>query len=224
MINPNDALPTLKDRLEKAKSYLVLIIIQTLLMVLGFCVYHKYYADKTTIGVVNITGIADDFIKRQNLNQLPNEELKKAFREFGNIFEKEMKDLSARRKIILIPAEAVITGARDYTEEVRGRLPQPKLAPPTIMSVVESKVEQTAETAQKDLAQKLNQLDEYLAKAPRTPSTSNPNESTQAVGAPQTSPIKLPNANEVLAPVQASENHEQTKNQNITPATSVAAR
>lgn len=109
-----------KEDLVKIGRYFVIGICQIVLVVLVLCIYDSYH--NTRIGVVNITGIADEFIKTKARSGLSPEELKKQVRDFGTALETTLHDVGAKRRVVLMPAEAVITGAKDYTQEVRSRL------------------------------------------------------------------------------------------------------
>lgn len=88
-------------------------------------IYDRYMAYKEPrIGVVNITGIADEFVKAQSQSNLSSEELKQRVYLFGATLEKVLHDVSAKKRLVLIPAEAVISGAKDYTQEVRQQISQ----------------------------------------------------------------------------------------------------
>lgn len=81
---------------------------------------------KQTIGTVNITGIVNSFITTQAKNNISHADLKQSVKDFGSALEKTMIHLSNKKHIVLLPAEAVITGAKDYTQEIQNLLPMPK--------------------------------------------------------------------------------------------------
>ena len=109
-----------KEDLVKIGRYFAIGICQITLVILVLCIYDSYQS--TRIGVVNITGIADDFIKTQAQSGLSPEELKKRVQSFGVALETTLHDVGAKRRVVLMPAEAVITGAKDYTQEAQSRL------------------------------------------------------------------------------------------------------
>lgn len=84
-----------------------------------FVLYLFFFSTPTKIGVVNITGIADAFIKTQAQSGVSSDELKKRVQSFGNVLEKTLHEVGAKKHAVLMPAEAVITGAKDYTSEVQ---------------------------------------------------------------------------------------------------------
>ena len=109
-----------KEELIKIGRYFAIGICQIALVVFVLCIYDSYH--NTRIGVVNITGIADEFIKTQSRSGVSAEELKKRVQIFGAALEKTSHDVGAKKHVVLMPAEAVITGAKDYTQEVQRRL------------------------------------------------------------------------------------------------------
>jgi hypothetical protein len=100
--------------------YFVIGMCQLSLIIFLLFVYEYYY--KTSVGVVNITGIAEEFIKTQSKSKVSPEELKKRVRVFGASLERVLHDLGTKKRAVLMPAEAVITGATDYTKEVQREL------------------------------------------------------------------------------------------------------
>lgn len=72
-----------------------------------------------SIGVVNITGIINDFVATESKAATSPENLRIKVRLFGNALEKIVHDISVKKRIVLMPSEAVIAGAKDYTEEVQ---------------------------------------------------------------------------------------------------------
>lgn len=114
----------LRQTTKREMNYCIVgsIISQVIIIITVLFVYVFSY--KTSIGVVNITGIADEFIKVQARSGVSPEELKKRVRVFGASLEKVLHDVGAKKHVILMPAEAVITGAEDYTQEVHASLSQ----------------------------------------------------------------------------------------------------
>lgn len=112
--------PLTTEELIKAKRYFVLGICQIAVFTFALCIYDSFY--KTRIGVVNITGIVDEFIKVQAQSGISPDELKKRVQTFGRSLEKGLHDVGAKEHVVLMPAEAVITGAKDYTQEIQNYL------------------------------------------------------------------------------------------------------
>jgi hypothetical protein len=111
----------LKQTIKREINFIVGSVIgQITIVITMLCVYAFFY--KTSIGVVNITGIVDEFVKTQSRSNLSREELREGVKVFGVSLEKTMHDISVKKHIILMPAEAVISGAEDYTQEVQERL------------------------------------------------------------------------------------------------------
>jgi hypothetical protein len=72
-----------------------------------------------SIGVVNITGIINDFVATESKAAISPTDLRAKVKLFGNTLEKIVNDISVKKRIVLMPSEAVIAGAKDYTEEVQ---------------------------------------------------------------------------------------------------------
>jgi len=111
----------LKQTTKRELNFIVGSVIgQVIIIITILCIYA--FSHKTSIGVVNITGIVDEFVKIQSRSNLSREELKDGVKVFGVSLEKTMRDISVKKHIILMPAEAVISGAEDYTQEVQEQL------------------------------------------------------------------------------------------------------
>lgn len=115
---------TLFNKTELSKEIILKTVYQLGMGALGavlvMLILHLYEpVQKPRIGTVNITGIVDQFIKLQTKQNLPADETKKRVQEFGVVLEKIMHDLSAKQHVVLMPAEAVIVGATDYTPVVQ---------------------------------------------------------------------------------------------------------
>jgi hypothetical protein len=101
----------------RIKKYITIGISQLIITIIVLWCYDTFF--KQRIGVVNITGITEEFIKTQSRGNNFPEELKRRVHAFALSLEKELHIISARKKAALLPAEAVIIGAKDYTEEVQ---------------------------------------------------------------------------------------------------------
>lgn len=160
-------LPT-REELIKTGHYFVIATCQITLVLLALCVYDSYH--KTRIGVVNISGIADEFIKAQSGKGLSPAELKNRARFFGSSLEKILHDVGAKKRAVLMPAEAVITGAKDYTQEVQQQL--------SLIMQQEVKQEQPAQQTQAPTTQETTQPPQQV---PVQDKQSLPPETNQAV-------------------------------------------
>ncbi len=100
----------------KIKQYTIFGICQLIIVILALYCYDSFFKQK--IGVVNITGITDEFIKTQSRNNITPEELKKRVHAFALSLEKGLHTIGTKNQVVLMPAEAVITGANDYTKDV----------------------------------------------------------------------------------------------------------
>jgi len=102
-------------------------IYQFLLGALGaLCVLFIYHAleghQQPRIATVNLTGVVNNFIKAQVGQQLSQEEQQRRVKAFGSSLEKTMKEIALKHHVVLMPSEAVIAGARDYTPVLQQRL------------------------------------------------------------------------------------------------------
>ena len=82
---------------------------------LVFMVGRAFEKPRPQIGVVNITGIVDQFIQQEALKNLSPEDLQKEVGRFGKQLNKELQEFSKNRHMIVFPSEAIIAGANDYT-------------------------------------------------------------------------------------------------------------
>ena len=99
---------------------LFLAIIFIFLIFFNSYLYQKSHGNqKKHIGVVNITGIVDEFVRSQAQRDLSQQQIKENVKKFGEELEKVVHDLSDKKRAVLFPSEAVIAGATDYTDEVQ---------------------------------------------------------------------------------------------------------
>jgi hypothetical protein len=99
------------------KSNVTYVFLVLLVIAITFFLLRSFQAT-SPIGVVNITGIVDQFIKTQAKENISAIELKKSVLVFGANLEKTLHELSNKKHVVLMPAEAVIAGATDYTPTV----------------------------------------------------------------------------------------------------------
>lgn len=104
---------------DLAKTVRYLGISMCLLAMAIFIPFVYDHVRNPRIGVVNITGIVDEFVKTEAKNILPPEELKRRVQIFGTSLEKVLRGISIKKRVILMPSEAVIAGAKDYTQEAQ---------------------------------------------------------------------------------------------------------
>lgn len=74
------------------------------------------------LATVDITALTSNFTNEIKLQKLSEEELKNKITSFGVNLEKEIQKLSEDNQLILLPKEAVISGAPDYTEYLSAKL------------------------------------------------------------------------------------------------------
>lgn len=101
----------------------ITLIVVVVFVTLRICDVYRAYRGPN-IGVVNITGIVNEFVNNKNQSNLSQAELKRQVRLFGESLEKTLRAVGVKNRLVLMPAEAVITGAQDYTQEVQQQLSQ----------------------------------------------------------------------------------------------------
>lgn len=99
---------------EKANSFLFgMLGAATVLMI-----NHYIILPPNKIVTVNISGIVDNFIKQESKKNLDADIVKKEVSSFGKNLETKLSEFSKKNHFILLPSEAVITGANDYTNVI----------------------------------------------------------------------------------------------------------
>jgi hypothetical protein len=101
----------------------ITLIVVVVFVTLRICDVYRAYRGPN-IGVVNITGIVNEFVKNKGRSNLSQAELKRQVHLFGESLEKVLRAVGAKNRLVLMPAEAVITEAKDYTQEVQQELSQ----------------------------------------------------------------------------------------------------
>jgi type-F conjugative transfer system protein TrbI len=74
------------------------------------------------VGVVNITGIINQFVKLQAQQNLPATQVKAHVQSFGHRLEISLHQIAHEQHVVLLPSEAVIAGAKDYTPQLQKML------------------------------------------------------------------------------------------------------
>lgn len=67
------------------------------------------------IATVDIVGITEQFIKQQASQNSSTQEKQQAIKVFSHQLEHALDTLSRSKSLILVPKEAVLKGAKDYT-------------------------------------------------------------------------------------------------------------
>jgi|GEM_PF-7091498 len=74
------------------------------------------------MATVDVNKIVDEFVKKTAERKLPNERMQKLVASFGNKLETTLNSVAKDRHLILLPKEAVISGAKDVTSSVQEAL------------------------------------------------------------------------------------------------------
>ena len=74
------------------------------------------------VGVVNVTAIIDQFVKSKAHQNLSIEIQKEHVKNFGLHLEAALQTIAKKQHVVLLPSEAVIAGAHDYTAAVEDAL------------------------------------------------------------------------------------------------------
>jgi hypothetical protein len=95
-----------------------------LLTFIAVLVFSKVTSTKSaTLATVDVTGIVQQFVRSQATLNLPPKVLEQRVNAFGHQMEATLKSLAQERHLLLLPQEAVISGAVDVTSVVKERLP-----------------------------------------------------------------------------------------------------
>lgn len=70
------------------------------------------------VATVNITVLVDQFIKNTSQKGLPDTELQNEVKQFGMKLDQTIKKLSQENNLVILPKEAVVSGATDYTKVI----------------------------------------------------------------------------------------------------------
>lgn len=81
------------------------------------------------IGTANITAIVDQYVKGQIEKKSSPEAQQAQIRGFGHRLEIVLREIAHKEHVVLLPSEAVIAGARDYTQELQQQLNSSAIEP-----------------------------------------------------------------------------------------------
>lgn len=88
-----------------------------------FGVYHSFGQQKMQkIATVDISGIIGEFAQHEALQNFPPEKVRADIIHFGRSIEMGIKRFAKSHHVILLPKEAVIAGAVDYTNVFRNEM------------------------------------------------------------------------------------------------------
>lgn len=103
---------------EKAYSFLFGMLGAMLILLVS----HLMFDRPKNIATVNITGLVNQFIQQESQKNVPPDRLKQEIKEFGHRLERNLKQLAAQKKLILLPNEAVIAGSHDVTNLIAHKI------------------------------------------------------------------------------------------------------
>lgn len=85
-------------------------------------IYHACYLTTPKMGSVNIHSLVTTHIEKHATSTLSENELSVINRQFVEKLERCVADLAKRENLYLIISDAVISGAQDYTDNIRHNL------------------------------------------------------------------------------------------------------
>lgn len=120
MLSPTGLLRLLINNKSLQRKMAVWCSISIALMLIVYQCTHVTNSEK--IGKVNITGIVNQFVQSQIKVNESDILRKKHIKVFGHQLELILQRISKNEHVVLLPSEAVIAGAKDYTEAVQQEL------------------------------------------------------------------------------------------------------
>ncbi|CAM4391247.1 MAG: hypothetical protein LEGION0398_MBIBDBAK_00173 [Legionellaceae bacterium] len=90
-----------------------LILVGMLCMAIVISGLHKQH--KPEIATINITRVINGFVKEEAQKNLSSDTKKAHVKAFGKRLEKSLLKIAHDKQVVLLPSEAVIAGASDYT-------------------------------------------------------------------------------------------------------------
>ena len=79
---------------------------------------HMMVAPPTSFATVNITGLVGQFVQLEAKRNVPPDQLRREVKQYGATLERELKSFAKQKHLVLLPTEAVIAGAHDYTDQI----------------------------------------------------------------------------------------------------------
>jgi len=86
-----------------------------------FTIFYLYAPKPQKIGVVNVTTLVKNFIKKESTQNKSQDEIAKETKQFGVTLEKTLKQFSSENNLVLMPSEAVFAGGQDYTSIIKSK-------------------------------------------------------------------------------------------------------
>lgn len=120
MLSPTGLLRSLINDKSLQRKIALWCSISIALMLMAYLLTHFTSSEK--IGKVNITGIVNQFVQSQIKVNESDTLRKKHIKVFGHQLELILQKISTSEHVVLLPSEAVIAGAKDYTDAVQQEL------------------------------------------------------------------------------------------------------
>lgn len=111
---------------NKAIAFANQLLISMLGALILFILFHILEPDKP-IATVDVTRIVDDFVKSESHSKLSKSDLQIKTNNFSRALENALQQVAINQQVVLLPKEAVISGAKDMTVDVQKSIQQ-KLA------------------------------------------------------------------------------------------------
>jgi Skp family chaperone for outer membrane proteins len=83
---------------------------------------HLFSPPVLHLGVVNVNRLVQEHIKFRAKSALSEKELEIDSQQFMTRLESALKELAKKEALCLLVSEAIVTGAKDYTDTVRNRI------------------------------------------------------------------------------------------------------
>jgi hypothetical protein len=101
------------------QSWVGLVVVIGIILLL-LCKLMPFHTQ--TLATVDVTGLVHQFVRSQASLNLPHKIREKQVKAFGHQLETLLKTIAIEHHVVLMPQEAVISGAVDLTPLVKARL------------------------------------------------------------------------------------------------------
>lgn len=74
------------------------------------------------VATVDVTGLVNQFVKAELASHKPKDAMEQDVKHFSHTLETALKEMAEQKQVVILPKEAVITGAIDLTPKINQTL------------------------------------------------------------------------------------------------------
>lgn len=106
--------------MERTNAILaIVVVLSALVSTAAVVIERKFLPRPVVVGTVEMRAMVDEFVKQAVESKLPREELEKRVNAYAEGLNEAARKLGENHRVLILPAEAVLSGGVDLTPELR---------------------------------------------------------------------------------------------------------